>query len=243
MRSGAGASSPRWRNIADALMRDVIAGTFGKERLPTEQELAVRFSVNRHTIRRAVAALVEQGLLSVEQGRGTFVIGQQVEYLVGRRTRFSENLHRAGLDPSHRVLAIATAPAGPFADVLGVSLDDDVFEVEMLGEAEHVPMTLATHRFAARRFPDLPEALERTQSVTTALLSCGVTDYTRRSTRIVARLPDKREADLLQQPITRPILQADSVNVDRGGNVIHCSTTLFAGDRVQLVVEPDTEGS
>ena len=45
-------------------------------RVPSERRLAQDFGVARNTIRRAVAALAEQGLLAASVGRGTFVAGR-----------------------------------------------------------------------------------------------------------------------------------------------------------------------
>lgn len=45
------------------------------DRLPTEAQIAERFGVSRLTVRHAVGNLVLQGLLSREQGRGTFYRG------------------------------------------------------------------------------------------------------------------------------------------------------------------------
>ncbi len=44
------------------------------ERIPTEPALAEEFGVGRNTVREALQSLVHAGLLSREQGRGTFVI-------------------------------------------------------------------------------------------------------------------------------------------------------------------------
>jgi DNA-binding FadR family transcriptional regulator len=44
------------------------------ERIPVEAELATAFGVGRNTVREALQSLVHSGLLSREQGRGTFVI-------------------------------------------------------------------------------------------------------------------------------------------------------------------------
>jgi phosphoribosyl-ATP pyrophosphohydrolase len=63
----------RWRQIAETLRQEVTSGVFVTGRLPTESSLATRFHVNRHTVRRAVAVLVKEGIVRVEQGRGTFV--------------------------------------------------------------------------------------------------------------------------------------------------------------------------
>src|SRR3546814_4904179 len=84
-----------WRQIEQALADEIRTGQWGEgARLPTEAELAARFRVNRHTLRRAIGGLVDRGLVRVEQGRGIFVRENVLEYLVGRRTRFTENVRR-----------------------------------------------------------------------------------------------------------------------------------------------------
>jgi DNA-binding FadR family transcriptional regulator len=46
------------------------------ERIPVEAELVKHFGVGRNTVREALQALVHAGVLSREQGRGTFVISR-----------------------------------------------------------------------------------------------------------------------------------------------------------------------
>jgi GntR family transcriptional regulator len=43
------------------------------DKIPTEQELANQFNVNRMTVRQALSSLVEEGLLIRKRGDGTFV--------------------------------------------------------------------------------------------------------------------------------------------------------------------------
>ncbi|MBL8702695.1 MAG: GntR family transcriptional regulator [Alphaproteobacteria bacterium] len=45
------------------------------ERLPAEDELALRFKVSRITLRHALRLLADEGLIARRQGRGTFVAG------------------------------------------------------------------------------------------------------------------------------------------------------------------------
>ena len=231
------ASMTRWRRIADALEKDVSNGYFADSRLPTEPELAERFSVNRHTIRRAVAALVDQGLLKVTQGRGTFVADHQIDYLLGRRTRFSTNLKRSGRVGSHRLISVTRRQAdSAVAAELEIETGAELIELETLGNADGVNLSYALHSFPAARFEALPAAVAEKGSITAALATCGVADYTRRSSRIVARLPTEMEARHLDVPLSRPVLQVEAVNVDQAGTPIERSTGIFAGDRVQIVV-------
>ena len=63
-----------WRRIADEIEQAIVAGTYATgDRLPGEIEIADRFHVNRHTVRRALADLAQRGLVRAERGSGTFV--------------------------------------------------------------------------------------------------------------------------------------------------------------------------
>src|SRR5579872_6202961 len=98
-----------WRQIAERLSADLLSGALQPgDRLPTELDLASRYAVNRHTVRRAVAALADQGYLRVEQGRGTFVAEHMLDYVLGRRTRFHANLRAQGREPGGRVFGERT---------------------------------------------------------------------------------------------------------------------------------------
>jgi GntR family phosphonate transport system transcriptional regulator len=228
----------RWRQIAESLAEEIREGRFADGRLPTEPDLAARFGVNRHTIRRAIGALADQGLVRVEQGRGTFVASGHIDYLLGRRTRFSTNLQRGGHEPSHRMVSARRVAADVATQRdLGLAAGDEVIEIEALGHADGVPVSFAVHRFPAARFAALPDAFAASGSITAALAACGVADYTRHATRVLSRLPTEREARYLEQPISRPVLQTESVNVDADGRPTQRSTTAFAGDRVQILVE------
>jgi DNA-binding GntR family transcriptional regulator len=64
-----------WQQIADDIAADVRSGVLpANSRLPSEQALADEvYGVARATVRRAIASLVEEDLLVVVHGRGTFV--------------------------------------------------------------------------------------------------------------------------------------------------------------------------
>ncbi|MGB3439041.1 MAG: GntR family transcriptional regulator [Actinophytocola sp.] len=64
-----------WEQVRDDLLADLDSGELPPgTRLPSEQALADDiYGVSRPTVRRAIAALVEQGRLKVVHGRGTYV--------------------------------------------------------------------------------------------------------------------------------------------------------------------------
>ena len=228
-----------WRQIAEELEDEIASRTYAPGgRLPTEMELSARFGVNRHTVRRAIATLEDRGLVRVERGRGTFVQTDTIDYVVGRRTRFSENLRRQQRTPSGTLLRAAEVSAAKaVARGLGIRTGSRVVLLETLGRADGHPISIGAHYFPARRFPGLIRAYEDEGSVSAALEAFGVADYARKLTRITSRRPDPFEMLHLQLSGSQPVLVAESLNTDLAGAPIEVGISRFAADRVQLVVE------
>jgi len=69
-----GAEQPAYLRIVAALTGRIISGVYAAgSRLPSGSELCAEFEVSPMTVRRALAILATQGLVTGEKGRGTFV--------------------------------------------------------------------------------------------------------------------------------------------------------------------------
>lgn len=229
-----------WRQIQTVLEDEIGNGTFAPgEKLPTEQKLAARFGVNRHTIRRALGRLADRGLVRVEQGRGTFVQENVIEYPLGKRTRFSENLSRQKRLPGGTMINSGRIVADKeVARALEIEEASPVVLLVTAGEADGQPISLSSHYFPTPRFDGFESIYKATGSITEALHHYGVKDYLRKRTRIIARMPTSAEARKLRMPRNRPVLVTESVNIDSNGMPIEYGVTLFCSDWVQLVVDP-----
>ena len=64
----------RYQHICSELLEEMEANHDSGDRLPSEQVLAQRFGVNRHTVRRAIDELVLMGLIERRHGKGIFVL-------------------------------------------------------------------------------------------------------------------------------------------------------------------------
>lgn len=229
-----------WRQIAGRLQQDIAGGTLlPGARLPTEAELSQQFGVNRHTVRRALEELSREGLVRVEQGRGSFVAEDVLDYTVEPRTRFTEWIRKHNMEPSGRILQLKeTVADAQVAGALGLRTGARVLMLERLGLADDRPVSLGRHYFPATRFRGLLEALRASPRITEALQAVGVTDYLRQVTRVSARLPTPTEAELLRMPRNRPVLITENVNVDRIGSVVEFGIGCYPTPRVQIVFEP-----
>ncbi|WP_417209174.1 phosphonate metabolism transcriptional regulator PhnF [Antarctobacter sp.] len=228
-----------WTAILDSLTGDIATGRYRPgDKLPTEAELSARFGVNRHTVRRALQAMAERGLVHARRGAGVFVAAKPTEYALGRRVRFNQNLRAAGQVPGREILMSETRLADPGeARALGLSPGDPVHVHETLATADGAPIALGVGVFPADRLPDLPKALHAFATITEALAACGVPDYTRASTRVTAHLATPTQAARLRLTEGAPLLRTTSVNIDADGVPIEYGKTWFAGDRVTLTLD------
>lgn len=237
LRRGQGLAA--WRQIADGIAAEVAAGRLRPgQQLPTEAQLAQRFGVNRHTVRRALAVLAERGLVRATQGRGTFVEARPLTYPIGPRTRFSEIVAGAGREAWGALLSAKEGPADDeTARGLELKPGAAVLELTTLHTADGTPISLARTCLPLPRFAGLDRIYANGGSLTRAYAEIGVADYVRFSTRITARTSSADEAALLDLTPGRVLLIVESVNVDAQGRRIQATRSHFAADRVELVVE------
>ncbi|WP_316149038.1 GntR family transcriptional regulator [Cupriavidus sp. BIC8F] len=78
-------------SVSDAIIRSIESGALREgDRLPSEGELASFHGVSVGTIQKALARLTHSGLITREQGRGTFVSGTRVAPADVRYLRFRD---------------------------------------------------------------------------------------------------------------------------------------------------------
>ncbi|MGY9046409.1 MAG: phosphonate metabolism transcriptional regulator PhnF [Rhodobacterales bacterium] len=230
--------TPLWHAIATSLTQDIADTRYTPgDKLPTEAELSARFGVNRHTVRRALADLAEQGLVHARRGSGVFVTPRPTDYPIGKRVRFHQNLRAAGRLPGKEMLSLETRRADATeAEALALPPGAQVHVSQGLSLADGQPIALFISAFPADPLPHLPEALQRLRSVTAALTECGIPDYTRASTRVSAVLADATQALHLRLTEGDPLLRSVAINVDPDGRPVEYGLCWFAGDRVTLTL-------
>ncbi|QXT41171.1 phosphonate metabolism transcriptional regulator PhnF [Gymnodinialimonas ceratoperidinii] len=227
-----------WNAIHDTLAEEIARGHYAPgDRLPTEAQLADRFGVNRHTVRRALAALAEDDIVFSRRGAGVFVRHVPTPYPIGRRTRFHQNLLAANRVPEKRVLHLETRSANA-QEAQALQLGDGalVHVYEGLSLSDGLPLATFRSVFPAERFPDLLSTLRDTRSVTQSFAAEGITDYTRARTEVTAETATRTQATLLEIRAGDPILKTTGTNVDAEGAPIEVGSSWFAADRVVLTV-------
>lgn len=227
-----------WRQVTELLEAKIADGEWAAgTRLPTEAELALRYGVNRHTVRQALRDLAERGMVRAVQGSGTYVERAPLAYPIGPRTRFSDIVVAQAREPSGELLsATRELPTAPIAAALRLAPGEEIIRLETVRRADGVPISWALTAVSATRFPDVAEIYARTASFTAAFRAGGVEDYWRAETRIGARIADDLDARRLEIAVGRPVIEIDCINSDLEGHPIQWARARFAGDRVRVTV-------
>jgi GntR family phosphonate transport system transcriptional regulator len=232
-----------WETTRDRISEEIASGRLAPDtRLPSEPEMCRLYETRRHSLRRALAALEAEGKLRVEHGRGTFVErAPLVNYVIGRRTRFRENLMSQGLTASGQSISETQIHADArIAKALALPVGALVHAICRRGFANDLPISLGWTYHDASRFPDLAEKRRAGISVTEVYRAHGVDDYQRLRTIIFTRPANEREAHLLMLRPGQSVLIVQKVDVDKAGKPIGFSEAAWAGDRVQFTFESGT---
>lgn len=233
-----------WRQIRDDIAGRIARGELQPgSRLPVEPELCREFGVGRHSVRRAIHALALEGKLRVVQGNGTFIQNAPlIEYHIGRRTRFRQNLMRQGLMPSGEHISndIQPLPAA-VAEAMELEPATPAHRLMRRGLADGAPISLGVSWHPVLPFPDLGVRRATGESVSDIYRDHGITDYFRKRTTIYTRRPETEEATLLGQHPESPVLVVTKADVTATEEVIGYSETVWAGDRVKFTLDTEEE--
>ena len=139
----------RWQEIAAKLEVELRTHYRCGDYLPAEQQLADRYEVNRHTLRRAIDQLVERGWVQRRQGVGVLVLMRPFDYPLNAQARFSQNLLDQGSHPtSEKLLSVLRPASSHVADALGIQEGDNVIHLRTLRRVNGVAVCQIDHYFA-----------------------------------------------------------------------------------------------
>jgi GntR family phosphonate transport system transcriptional regulator len=229
-----------WRQIADRIRTSINHGDFDDTGMvPPETVLALQFGVNRHTVRSALAALAQEGIVRAVQGRGTLIERKErLNFPISRRTRFSQGIGDQAREARGILLSVIDEAAdAEVARWLQLKSGARVVRLETIGKADNRPVSRATNWFPADRFADIAEVYRDTGSITKAFRELGVPDYVRMTTEITAAHADEGDLADLELSPGAIIMTTRALNTDLAGIPVQYSITRFAADRVQFTIE------
>lgn len=224
------AFQPLYRQIKSLITQSLMAGEWGPgEPIPSEIELAGRFSVSQGTVRKAINELADQNLLIRHQGKGTFVASHAEER---RKYYFTRITPDSGEDvhPTPELLECRRGKADAVtARLLDLAPGASIFVVRRRFRIADQLVEFEEVRVPASLFRGLSSGIiERHECKLYSMYESqfGVRIIEVRE-RIKAVLPVDEESWLLQVLPTTPLLRVDRVAFTFGDKPVEIRASLF----------------
>ncbi|MCX6434244.1 MAG: GntR family transcriptional regulator [Actinobacteria bacterium] len=235
-----GAIGPTAEDARRRLVGMVERGTLRPgQRLGAERELAVKLGVSRSTLRQALGALEEAGVVRRVPGRGggTFIASPKVERDLSRIVGIPMLLRDQGFTAGSRVLSVAVRTAGPeAARALGIAEDEFVVDLVRIRLADGVPISLEQAVFPAELVPGLPE-----RALGGSIYELCDSEYGLRPDEAIEHievvLASSDEAAVLGIDRGDPLLLVTRTTRTAAGVAFEFSRDLFRADRTRISVK------
>lgn len=223
--------SPLYRQIKSLILQALESGEWRPGQvIPSEQELAARFSVSQGTVRKAIDEMAADNLLIRKQGKGTFVASHNDPRALFRFLRLVPM--DGDLAPPQSVpMDCWRAKAGQEASrMLGIELGDPIIIVRRLLKFAAKPVVVDEIYLPGEVFPGL--TLEVLQSWNGSLYSLFETRFGLRMIRAQERLravaADRSTSEALKVPEGTPLLSVERVTYTYGDRPVEWRRGLYS---------------
>jgi GntR family transcriptional regulator len=138
-----------YKQLTKIIMSKIENGQWkAGDKIPSETELLKEYNVSRITVRAAITALVEDGILTRSQGKGTFVASQKSLYEANDHIGFTRSCLLAGKTPATKLLkAELVYPDAEIKEFLRLKEDEKVIMMERLRFVDNVPISIEANYY------------------------------------------------------------------------------------------------
>lgn len=231
--------------VADAIRIRIGSGEWpAGHRLPPEPVLAEEIGISRGTLRKGLAALLGEGLLTRAPGRGTFVASGERPHASQLLSTLAEDVLSQGAHLSTRVLeaAFVTAPRAIAAE-LRLETGATVFRLVRVRETGAGPFALL-HNYVV---PELAPGIDQVDFAHETLFGvleerCGlrISSARRRFSAVAAHSGVTVELDLSDG---EPVQHLEQLTLLDDGRPVEYSEVWIDSSRLQIVVHLDRHRS
>lgn len=238
-------SLPLYLQVKQLILDAVKSGEYSPgSKIPAETELTEIFGVSRPTVRQAVSELVNEGILQIERGRGTFVCNQSQQLTLEDFSFFSFSLlstnrimdlamlssEEAERLPPFLLEAYGIDPANQEAQNFASSF----YRFHWLTGTDDFPYAVTETYIPAAMFPGLPQQIREGRSMLDITANKYALLPVRSRNYLFSGEADVVDAMELNCSPTASIFVLQSVFTSRSGDICEVSETKVRSDSIRL---------
>lgn len=232
-------SLPLYLQIANNLIEQIEVGALAPgTRLPSEREMSISLSVQRETVRQALAVLENEGLITRRHGSGTYIAEPKIERDAGRLFPFTRAMKRKGYRPGASVIQLEKILCMPaVAHELDLPVSAFVYFIQRLRTVNQEPVVLENAYVPADIFPEI----DRFDLSDRSMYEIMETEYGSRVSQarqsLEAVVATEFEANLMGLKKGDPLMLERRLTFDQHNRRVEYSKDLFRGDRFRFTTE------
>jgi GntR family transcriptional regulator len=229
---------PLYYQLASIIKRYVSAGILAPgDLLPSEAELCKNLAISRSTVRQAIGALEEEGLVSRRQGRGTFVAEPKMRRRNENVYSFTSEITALGLTPSSTLIEFdIITPSQDIMKMFSMNTNDVLFyRFTRIRRVDGEPLMLETSFYPQIIYPNLTRELAETHSIYSLLYEIGIVPASAVDSYEAVKLT-LEEAQLLGCKSGSAGFFHQRQTMAENGEIFEFTQSLIRGDRTKLEV-------
>lgn len=232
-RPGRATSGRIYLQVRDWLARFISERSCAEDTLPSERLLAESLGISRGTARKAIAALVDEGLVVRRHGSGNYIL-PRLEQTLTRLTGFSEELRQRGLVArSYWLGRFVGAATSEETLALGLSPSARVARLERVRLADGTAIAYET---SALPTSVMARPQEVADSLYAYLAEHGAMPV-RALQHVRATNATTRQAELLAIPLRQALLLITRVGYLADGRAVELTQTWCRSEYYDFVAE------
>ncbi|MFV2032880.1 MAG: UTRA domain-containing protein [Gammaproteobacteria bacterium] len=215
----------------------IEAGTLAPgAKLPPERTLSDEFSINRVTVRQALARMEAEGLVFREERRGWFVSPPRVYYDPTANTSFTESVSRQGRVAGTTILSKQEVSASLWlSTLLDCAVGDPIFIINRLRTVDGRAVLVEQIHVKAKRCPGLLD-YSLDQSMTDLMAEkFGIIEHRTQINMRPTALPEA-PAKALGVVVGTPSLYLSRAILDQFNEVIELDQEFWRHDAIDICV-------
>jgi GntR family transcriptional regulator len=232
-----GSGIPLYRQIQQRLLQQIQSGAFKpSEPLPSIQKIAARMGVSQMTVRQAVQALCDLGVIYSRQGKGTFVSRIKLERDFRQALSFTEETQARGATPHSKLISFRIQPPNQETrEALALGAHDKIYCLRRVRYADALPMGIEYSCLPASICPDLREIFNPETSLYRKLAEHYNIHIVLTNEIVEVGKANRKEASYLHIKPASPVFLFTRISFLESGRPIEYVKSVYRGDRYKIV--------